>query len=1011
MHLEHLTDVHTGRHAQRVEHDVERRAVRQVRHILTREDAGHDTLVAVAACHLVADGDLTLLRDVHAHDLVDTGGHLVAVFAGEALDVDHDAGLAVRDLERGVADFSRLLAEDGAQQALLGGQIGLALRRDLADQNITAAHLCTDADDAAVVEILERIVADAGDVTGDLLGPELRVARIALELFNMNGGVDVLHDQTLVDENGVLVVVAFPGHEADQQVLAERDLALRGGRTVGNDVALAQAVADGDDRALVDARALVGTGKLDELVVLDLAAVVAHLDVVGRHSQHNAVALGENDHAGVHAQLVLDACGDDRRLCDHQRHGLTLHVRAHEGTVRVVVFQERDHGRRDGDHHARGDVDIVDAVAVDLDDLVAVAAGDTVVDEAAVFIDRLARLRDDVAVLDVRRHVLDIVGHTAGALFHAAERRHEEAVLVHAGVGREVADQTDVRTFRRLDRAHTAVVAVVHVTHIEACALTRQAAGAECGDTALVRQLCQRVGLVHELGQRAAAEKLLDGGRHGTDVDERLRGDHVEILQRHALTDHALHAAEADAELILQQLAHAAHAAVAEVVDVIRLADAVRQAAQIVDGREHIVGDDVLRDEQVDVLLNGFLERVALVLLHELAQDDAAHELLDAELGRVEVNVVLHIDHAVAEHADGLAIHVQIDVIDAGLGDLLGALAREHLARLGDDLAGHRIDDRSGQHMAGDAAAQAELFVELIAADIGNIVAAAVVEQALKQGLGALHRRGIARTELAVDLDECLLAGVAGVLVEGGDDARIVIEHFLDLLVGDDAGRHIRDAGQPGVRIIRFVRAHGLDEPGHRQLAVFIDAAVEDVVEVSLVLEPCAVVRDDGRAVGGVVGLVGLLVIVHAGGTHDLRDDDTLRAVDDEGAAGRHDREIAHEDLLLFDLLGLLVAQADADLQRGRIRGVARFALLLGVLRILVHGVIHEAQLEVAGVVGDDVHILEHITQALFEEPFVRILLDLQKIRHALDLLVTGKAHSFGFSVGDCLWHGEHSFF
>ena len=68
----------------------------------------------------------------------------------------------MRDFEGSVADLSRLFAEDGAQQALLGGQIGLALRRDLADQNITAAHLCADADDAAVVEILERIVADAG---------------------------------------------------------------------------------------------------------------------------------------------------------------------------------------------------------------------------------------------------------------------------------------------------------------------------------------------------------------------------------------------------------------------------------------------------------------------------------------------------------------------------------------------------------------------------------------------------------------------------------------------------------------------------------------------------------------------------------------------------------------------------------------------------------------------------------------------------------------------------------
>ena len=827
----------------------------------------------------------------------------------------------------------------------------------------------------------------------------------------MNGGVNVLHDQTLVDENGVLVVVAFPGHEADQQVLAERDLALRGGRAVGDDVALVQAVTDRNDRALVDARALVGAGKLDELVVLDLAAVVAHLDAVGRDGQHHAVVLGEDDHAGVHAQLVLDAGGDDRCLRDHQRHGLTLHVRAHEGTVRVVVFQERDHGRCDGDHHARGNVDVVDAVTVNLDDLVAVAAGDTLVDEAAVFVDRLARLRDDVAVLNVRRHVLDVVGHAAGALLHAAERRHEEAVLVHAGIGREVADQADVRAFRRLDRAHTAVVAVVHVTDIEARALTRQAAGAEGGDTALVRQLCQRIGLVHELGQRAAAEKLLDGGRHGADIDKRLRGHGVEILQRHALADHALHAAEADAELVLQQLAHAAHAAVAEMVDVVRLTDAVRQAAQIVDGREHIVRDDVLRNEQVEVFLDGFLERVALVLLHELAQDHAAHELLDAELGGIKVHIVLHVDHAVAEHADGLAVHVQIDVIDAGLGDLLGALAREHLARLSNDLTGHRVGDRCCQRKAGDTATQAELLVELIAADVRNVVAAAVIEQALEQRLRALDRRGIARAELAVDLDERLLAGVAGVLVERGDDARVVVEHFLDLLVRDDAGRHIRDTRQPGVRVVRLVGAHGLDEPGHGQLAVFINAAVENVVEVGLVLEPGAVVRDDGRAVGGVVGLVGLLIIVHAGGTHDLRDDDALRTIDDEGAAGRHDREIAHEDLLFLDLLGLLVAQADADLQRGRIRGVARFALFLSVLRVLVHGIVHEAKLEVAGVVGDDVHILEHITQALFEEPLVRILLDLQKIRHALDLLVTGKAHSFGFSIGDCLWHGEHSFF
>ena len=121
----------------------------------------------------------------------------------------------------------------------------------------------------------------------------------------MNGGVNVLHDQTLVDENGVLVVVAFPGHEADQQVLAERDLALRGGRAVGDDVALVQAVADRNDRALVDARALVGAGKLDKLVVLDLAAVVAHLDAVGRDGQHHAVVLCSTPVATIGASVTI----------------------------------------------------------------------------------------------------------------------------------------------------------------------------------------------------------------------------------------------------------------------------------------------------------------------------------------------------------------------------------------------------------------------------------------------------------------------------------------------------------------------------------------------------------------------------------------------------------------------------------------------------------------------------------------------------------------------------------
>ena len=87
--------------------------------------------------------------------------------------------------------------------------------------------------------------------------------------------------------------------------------------------------------------------------------------------------------------------------------------------------------------------------------------------------------------------------------------------------------------------------------------------------------------------------------------------DDVQVLGGHALADDALHAGETDAELVLQQLAHATQAAVAEVVDVIHHADAVAQVQQIADGSEHIVDHDGLGDQVVDTDLDGLFQLVA----------------------------------------------------------------------------------------------------------------------------------------------------------------------------------------------------------------------------------------------------------------------------------------------------------------------------------------------------------------------------------------------------------------
>src|SRR5918994_2826573 len=110
--LEDLAQVHPGGNTQRIEDDVDRRAVGEERHVLLRKDLGDHSLVPVTAGELVTLGDLALLSDEHADQLVDARRQLVAVLTRELDDTDDLALFTVRHLEGGVADLAGLLTED-----------------------------------------------------------------------------------------------------------------------------------------------------------------------------------------------------------------------------------------------------------------------------------------------------------------------------------------------------------------------------------------------------------------------------------------------------------------------------------------------------------------------------------------------------------------------------------------------------------------------------------------------------------------------------------------------------------------------------------------------------------------------------------------------------------------------------------------------------------------------------------------------------------------------------------
>ena len=79
MHFQHLTDVHTRRHAQRVQYDVNGCTVGHVRHVFHWSDLGDHTLVTVATGHLVTGLQAALDRNVDLDHLQHACGQLVAL--------------------------------------------------------------------------------------------------------------------------------------------------------------------------------------------------------------------------------------------------------------------------------------------------------------------------------------------------------------------------------------------------------------------------------------------------------------------------------------------------------------------------------------------------------------------------------------------------------------------------------------------------------------------------------------------------------------------------------------------------------------------------------------------------------------------------------------------------------------------------------------------------------------------------------------------------------------------
>ena len=300
--------------------------------------------------------------------------------------------------------------------------------------------------------------------------------------------------------------------------------------------------------------------------------------------------------------------------------------------------------------------------------------------------------------------------------------------------------------------------------------------------------------------------------------------------------------------------------------------------------------------------------------------------------------------------------------------------------------------------LAGLAVDLARLLVEDILGEIAAVELLVGDEQLLQALVGELLRQ--ARGELAAGLNHDL-AGLGIDHVGGRLDATHAFraERHAPTVLGRLQRHLVIEGGED----LLVAEAQRIQQRCHRQLAAPVDAHKDDVLGVELEVEPGAAIGNDARGEQQLARRMGLAAVVieeHARRTMHLRDNDALGAVDDESAVHRHERHVAHVDILFLDVLdgaraGLLVHieddETERDLQR-RGKGHAPLLALFDVVFRLLEGVAHEFQLRAIAEILDRKHRTEDRLQALVAAPALRLLhheelvigllLDLDEVRH-----------------------------
>jgi len=159
---------------------------------------------------------------------------------------------------------------------------------------------------------------------------------------------------------------------------------------------------------VVVVRALVGAIELAQGVGLGSTLVLLHHSEVCRHLGNNSGSKSGNHVASINCGEGFHTCSHQRGFRTQQGHRLTLHVRTHQGPVRVIVLEERNERGSNRDHLARRNIDIVHGLGGDEFNLSTLFTNQYLVHrKGAIGVQRSSRLSDNEFVLVISGQIVN----------------------------------------------------------------------------------------------------------------------------------------------------------------------------------------------------------------------------------------------------------------------------------------------------------------------------------------------------------------------------------------------------------------------------------------------------------------------------------------------------------------------------------------------------------------------------------------------------------------------------